>query len=354
MPQYQFLGPAWQVDAIEWSFAPAGTTDGSHVVSDAIDVSLRPLIRAAFARWSEVSGLGLHEVVDPAAAEILVGWGSFGATGGQIGEAACQFIGSALTSVLVRLEDPDERPLVTTGDGQLVYANTQARLYTLALHEIGHSLGLAHSDDLYSVMYATITARAGDLSPLDVAGVRALYPALAALQFTLVDPATSATHYAAAQAYAGPVASLRFEFLGGPGTDIVGGTGFADFVNALAGNDAIDGGGGDDVLDGGAGSNFLTGGDGRDVFFLDGRGVQSTWSTITDWQAGEQLCLWGWRPGTSQAFWFVQDGLVGYRGATLHVDLDADGRLDTSVTFVGVRLGELPPPFADDGLLWLV
>jgi Ca2+-binding RTX toxin-like protein len=100
------------------------------------------------------------------------------------------------------------------------------------------------------------------------------------------------------------------------------------------------------VIDGGLGSNFITGGAGTDKFFVDGRGAatSSTWSTITDFSAGEQLTIWGYQPGISRFLWVANAGADGYKGATLHGDLDGNGLIDTSVTFSGLSQAQLPLP----------
>jgi len=156
----------------------------------------------------------------------------------------------------------------------------------------------------------------------------------------------------AGTAYSGPVTYLQWQLLGADKGEIVIGTTKNDFVNLLGGDDAADAGAGDDVIDGGRGSNFLTGGSGKDVFFLDGRSGGVTWGTITDWQAGEELSLWGWRPGISRAEWVDQAGAPGFQGATMHADLDGDGSTDASVTFSNLTRGQLPTPTQHDGLLW--
>jgi serralysin len=158
--------------------------------------------------------------------------------------------------------------------------------------------------------------------------------------------------YAFMEAYSGPVQYLEWQHIGSAADEVAVSGAENDFLNLRGGMDAADAGEGDDVVDGGTGSNFLSGGGGRDVFFLDARGGGVTWSTITDWQAGEQLSLWGWRPGVSLAIWSADAGAESYRGVTLHVDTDGSGTFDASVTWSGRLQAELPAPVVHDGLLW--
>jgi Ca2+-binding RTX toxin-like protein len=134
------------------------------------------------------------------------------------------------------------------------------------------------------------------------------------------------------------------QFLGGAFADTVLGTEKADFVNAGAGNDGINGAGGNDVIDGGLGSNFINGGAGTDKFFVDGRAAatSNTWSTITDWTAGETLTIWGYKPNVSKFNWVANDGATGFKGVTLNADLDGNGLVDTSVTWSGLTQAQLP------------
>ena len=160
--------------------------------------------------------------------------------------------------------------------------------------------------------------------------------------------------------YSGPAtaaggAPIHFQFIGDNTGEVVIGTAYNDFINVAGGVDAVNAGAGNDVIDGGTESNFLTGGAGTDIFFSDGRGGVTTWSTITDWQAGEQLSVWGWHPGLSRIMAWVQAGAAGYQGLTMHADLNGDGVVDTSVTFSGiVSQSQLPTPLEFDGVLWFV
>ncbi|NUB23234.1 calcium-binding-like protein, partial [Azospirillum formosense] len=144
-----------------------------------------------------------------------------------------------------------------------------------------------------------------------------------------------------AYAYEGPVSTLQWTFLGDSRGEVLGGSDGNDFLNLLGGDDAASGGAGDDVLDGGSGSNWLIGGSGKDTFFVDGRGTEVTWSTVTDLEQGEWSTLWGYKEGTSTLRWEEMDGAEGYKGATVHCDIDGNGTIDASMTFAGKSVGAM-------------
>jgi len=152
--------------------------------------------------------------------------------------------------------------------------------------------------------------------------------------------------------YTGSVFAVDYEITGTANSEVVFGTSRNDFINLMRGDDVAVGREGDDVIDGGTGSSLLTGGSGRDEFYLDGRGPGPTWSTITDWQPGERLWVWGWRPGVSQVIWRENEGEPGRMGVTMHADLNGDGLTDTSVTWTGLTRSQLPTPLQLDDLLW--
>lgn len=343
-------GQHWTDSHITYAFAAQTYAGDAYVpFTGAIPGGYQAVIEAAFAKWASVTGLTFERVADAAdkasAADIRIGWGSFGTGAIKLGDTILRYEGTEISpDTLIRLEHPAERALVADGAGKLVYAGTITDLYGLALHEIGHSLGLDHSHASGSIMTASVVFH--DLGQTDIAEIRALYAGLTDQQFSV------ASGYVAGSTYSGPVDHLQLQYLGTAASDVVGGTGFDDFINTLGGDDAMNGGAGSDVLDGGTGSNFMTGGTGSDVFFSDGRSGGATWSTITDWQAGEQLCLWGWRPGVSTVQWVEQGGVGAYRGATMHADLDGDGATDASVTWSGLTHAQIAAPVGSDGLLW--
>ncbi|WP_448207952.1 DUF4347 domain-containing protein [Azospirillum sp. sgz302134] len=144
-----------------------------------------------------------------------------------------------------------------------------------------------------------------------------------------------------AYAYDGPVTTLQWTFMGDGRNEVVGGSDGNDFINLLGGNDAVAGGAGDDVLDGGSGSNWLIGGSGVDTYFVDGRNPEVTWSTVVDLEKGEWATMWGYKAGVSKLSWEEMGGADGYKGATVHCDIDGNGSIDASMTFTGKSVGAM-------------
>jgi serralysin len=121
--------------------------------------------------------------------------------------------------------------------------------------------------------------------------------------------------------YSGPL-DLDYQLIDESANAVIIGSDSNDFIKvAGSGNKAVNSGAGNDVIDGSTGSSFLTGGEGNDTVFLDGRMAGTSWSTLTDFQQGQdRATIFGWVNGVSKVAAFSNtDGAEGYTGLTLHL-----------------------------------
>ena len=205
--------------------------------------------RDAFAAWSAVEGVTFVETTG--AADVEVRFDPIDGRDGTVGEAA--FFYNPATGHIDGAEITMDRAEPWNA----------ADYYNVLVHEIGHTLGLAHSDAPGSVMGAGYDWHGVDtrlpLHPDDIAGVRALYGPTA----SPTGPPVPNANPAATERGTSGADTLS----GGTGNDNIYGEGGNDTLYGFEGNDYIDGGAGNDVLYGSEGNDGLIGGAGNDTLY---------------------------------------------------------------------------------------
>jgi len=138
--------------------------------------SEREVVRQAFDLWAQQTSLTFTEVSSEADADLTIGWAS-----GDHGDGD-PFDGPGDVLAHASFPNPyDDRQVFLHFDDDERWVNSDSNdvdLLTVAAHEIGHTLGLAHSDDPRALMYPSYSGPHRFLDNDDVQGVQAIYGAV--------------------------------------------------------------------------------------------------------------------------------------------------------------------------------
>ncbi|KAF8039969.1 hypothetical protein BT93_B2243 [Corymbia citriodora subsp. variegata] len=131
----------------------------------------------AFQRWSTVTPLTFTATDSYAAADIKIGFFSGDHGDGEPFDGVLGTLAHAFSPPNGRFHLDGEENWVVTGDVTASSLSTAVDMESVAVHEIGHLLGLGHSSVEESIMYPTITSRTRkvDLATDDVQGIQVLY-----------------------------------------------------------------------------------------------------------------------------------------------------------------------------------
>ena len=228
---------------------------------------LQDIAREAMDAWEAVCGVRFVEVEDSAAANIRIGGqvtGNSDGVGGTLGITWTWSFGSVIDEVAV-VFDPAENWF-------------DELFYDTALHELGHAMGIDHSDKFNAVMsglpatpYADQIGR-DQLTPDDIAAAQALWGTTPTQPTSGDDVLEGSTGNDRIDGLGGDdtlVGNLGNDTLiGGAGNDYIEGD-IADINATQGGSDQIFGGAGNDLLVGGPGDDLIAGQAGNDSLLGD-------------------------------------------------------------------------------------
>ncbi|MDR7040169.1 hypothetical protein J2X36_004950 [Methylobacterium sp. BE186] len=168
MADYVLEGPRWGAGA-------RGTSGGT--VTWAIDAALPAafagIIQSAFATWSSVANISFQQVSSTASASIDLTQGLIDGIGNTLGYANYAFSGQRMSAATVTFDSAEGWHAA----GSKVVSNQGVDFFLVALHEIGHALGLDHYNGKPEVMNSIISPSITGLMAGDIAGIQALYGA---------------------------------------------------------------------------------------------------------------------------------------------------------------------------------
>ena len=165
---YVFLSSQWENvpgRTLTWSNATLRLARLQGGIETSLNESQLALVREAFTMWAAVANVKFREVADSDESDIRVGLGNIDGPGGTAGQAQSWTEGGFKFRSNIRFD---------TGNYPRSSTVSRQRFLRVALHEIGHALGLGHSPVTTAIMYALGNSTT-TLQEDDIAGVRAIF-----------------------------------------------------------------------------------------------------------------------------------------------------------------------------------
>jgi len=164
--------------SVTWSLVPDGTGCGGECtgtissLASFMPAGFKPEIEKAFNAWAAVSGLSFSEAPDSgdpfdapgAEGDIRLGGHSFDGAGGTLAHGYFPPVNGNSRAGDIHFD---------TGESWSIGSNMD--IFTIALHEIGHAIGLGHSADANAVMYPYYSGPVAGLHQDDIDGAVHLY-----------------------------------------------------------------------------------------------------------------------------------------------------------------------------------
>ncbi len=181
---YALAGTSWANTTVTASFLPDGTSSEGYTSSlfstldsDAPRVTWQSEFARALQTWANVSNLNFYFVGDDGSPTGTSGQVQGDPRFGDIRLGAHDLSNGYVGYSYYPSSSSTKGGDITISPAYTYHIGSNIDLYSVLLHESGHSLGLDHSTLSSAVMYPTIMGVYSGLSADDIAGIQAIYGA---------------------------------------------------------------------------------------------------------------------------------------------------------------------------------
>lgn len=163
----------YALEGQKWGLATPGTSGGTVTWSlgGSVPASFGAVVSAAFADWAGRANIGFKQV--SADANITFASAALDGPNNQLAVTDFSYRGPSMVSATITFDSAEG----WRTSGSKVVSASGVNLFPVALHEIGHAIGLDHYNDVLAVMNSILASSLVDLTQSDVDGIRALYGA---------------------------------------------------------------------------------------------------------------------------------------------------------------------------------
>jgi hypothetical protein len=157
----------------KWGSTGLGTPGGmvTWAVDGTIPGSFLTVISSAFDDWAHYANIQFQEVASTASSQIDFSLGAIDGLNNVLGESNYFYSGTKFMSASIEFDSGDG----WHSAGSQVVSNANVNLFEVALHEIGHAIGLDHYNAAPAVMNAQLDPAVTDLKQPDIDGAQDIY-----------------------------------------------------------------------------------------------------------------------------------------------------------------------------------
>ena len=184
--------PNYALENLKWGSGSFGSSGGT--VTWAVDSSMPAAfvstMASAFAAWTAVANINFAQTASVGTAKIVLGMSAIDGPNNTLGVANYSYSGQSLIHSDITFDTGEG----WSGGGTTAASASGAKLYYVAVHEIGHAIGLDHYNAAPAVMNSYLSPSLTGLTASDIAGIQAIYGASASyVQASTAAPAGTTT-----------------------------------------------------------------------------------------------------------------------------------------------------------------